>query len=109
MKLTQDCRAGSMFASAHWLCLLSVLFAAGGPIAFSGQMAPPPVAKLPLLTAVQQIHQLTVNQAKLGYPVHLRAVVTYFDDSEPDLFVQDSTGGIWVDLVGTKLTASPGE
>jgi signal transduction histidine kinase/ActR/RegA family two-component response regulator len=28
--------------------------------------------------------------------VHLKAVVTYFEPTSPDLFIQDSTGGIWV-------------
>ncbi|HLY59194.1 MAG TPA: ATP-binding protein [Terriglobia bacterium] len=63
----------------------------------------------PVLTRVDQIRHLTADQAKRGLPVHLRGVVTYFDHSEPDLFIQDSTGGIWVDLVGTDRTASPGE
>ncbi len=61
------------------------------------------------LKTISQIRHLTLNQAKRGLPVHVRAVVTYFEPTEPDLFIQDSTGGIWVDLVGTNLTASFGE
>ncbi len=63
----------------------------------------------PVLTLVEQVRHLKADQAKLGFHVHLRAVVTYFEPSEPDLFIQDSTGGIWVDLVGTQLTASSGD
>jgi PAS domain S-box-containing protein len=109
MKQVHDCGAGGLWAVGWRFCLLPWLSLSCASIAFSGPAAPLPMTRLPLLTAVQQIRHLTINQAKFGYPVHLRAVVTYFDASEPDLFIQDSTGGIWVDLVGTKLTASPGE
>ena len=33
--------------------------------------------------------------------MHLRGVVTYYDTVAPNLFVQDATGGIWVDLRNT--------
>jgi diguanylate cyclase (GGDEF)-like protein len=55
---------------------------------------------LPLLTTVRQAHGMTQQQAKLGYPVHLRAVVTYYDPPNSErhgaLFVKDATGGIYV-------------
>ena len=38
------------------------------------------------------------RRAKKNYEVRLRAVITYCDPEEPDLFVQDSTSGIWVNL-----------
>src|ERR1017187_4634099 len=67
---------------------------------------------LPVLTQVSQIRQLTRQQAARGYPVRIRAVVTYYSPSgpnflgrdtymsaeTPDLFVQDSTAGIWVNV-----------
>jgi diguanylate cyclase (GGDEF)-like protein/PAS domain S-box-containing protein len=37
----------------------------------------------------------------------VRAVVTYYDTAGPNLFVQDGTGGIWVDLRGTNGTEAP--
>ncbi|HLH01843.1 MAG TPA: response regulator [Bryobacteraceae bacterium] len=62
------------------------------------------------LTRVRQILTLSRSEANKGYPVHLRAVVTYygpslvgeFDTTEPgpDLFVHDASGGIWVHLDG---------
>ena len=66
--------------------------------------------RLPVLTHIAQIRQLTPAQAALGYPVHIRAVVTYYSPTgpnflgrdtymsseTPDLFVQDETAGIWV-------------
>ena len=53
---------------------------------------------LPVLTQVSQIRQLTRQQAARGYPVRIRAVVTYSDPAHGDLFVQDSTAGIWVNV-----------
>jgi signal transduction histidine kinase/DNA-binding response OmpR family regulator len=67
---------------------------------------------LPVLTTARQIRSLSLRDAQRGYPVHLTAVVTYYDP-RLDLFVQDSTGGIWVDVqvgVPAGLTAlKPGD
>ncbi|HTQ53704.1 MAG TPA: ATP-binding protein [Bryobacteraceae bacterium] len=49
---------------------------------------------LPVLTRVSQIRNLSLAAAARGYPVHIRAVVTY--TAPGDLFVQDATAGIWV-------------
>ncbi len=51
---------------------------------------------LPTLTRVEQIRKLSADQANRRYPVRLRGVVTYFDRNRPNVFVQDETGGIWV-------------
>jgi PAS domain S-box-containing protein len=51
---------------------------------------------LPLLTRAQQIRTLTPDEANRGYPVRLRAVVTYIDPAEGDFFVQDATAGIFL-------------
>jgi len=61
------------------------------------------------LTDIRSIRHL--KQPVLGdIPVHIRGVVTYYDTIAPNLFVQDSTGGIWVDLRGLKETPpSPGD
>ncbi|MGA2131972.1 MAG: PAS domain-containing sensor histidine kinase [Bryobacteraceae bacterium] len=67
---------------------------------------------LPVLTHIAQIRQLTPAQAARGYRAHIRAVVTYYSPTgpnflgrdtymsaeTPDLFVQDSTAGIWVNV-----------
>src|ERR1035438_7423757 len=50
--------------------------------------------RLPTLTHVIQARKLTEEEAKRKYPVHFRVAVTYSTYS--DLFVQDSTGAIWV-------------
>lgn len=61
------------------------------------------------LTTIQPIRHLKPsNKAEIA--VHLRGVVTYYDTVAPNLFVQDKTGGIWVDLRGSTATPpSPGQ
>ena len=93
------------------------------PIGAQGHQVPRSIHDLPTLTRAVQIHQLTQEQANRGYPIHLRAVVTYFDPDgpdvfaresssdppSPDMFVQDSTAGIWVHTVPFGPSAQPGE
>lgn len=63
----------------------------------------------PEFTTVRQIRQLK-TPPKTPIAVHIHGVVTYFDTVAPNLFVQDATGGVWVDLRGSKLTPpSPGQ
>jgi PAS domain S-box-containing protein len=52
---------------------------------------------LPVLTQLKEVRALTPDQASRGYPVHLRAVVTYYSYQERDLFIQDSSGSLWID------------
>jgi signal transduction histidine kinase/CheY-like chemotaxis protein len=51
-----------------------------------------------LITKASQIRSMTIEQAEQGRPVHLVGVITYYDPDEPDLFIQDSSAGIWVNL-----------
>jgi hypothetical protein len=57
-------------------------------------------ASLPTLTTANAAHSLLSDQAKLGYPVHLHAVVTYYDpDTAPTVgafFACDQSGCICV-------------
>jgi signal transduction histidine kinase/CheY-like chemotaxis protein len=57
-------------------------------------LAQPAQTPLPTLTHIIQARKLTEEQAKKRYPLHFRVVATY--STTADLFVQDSTGGIWV-------------
>ena len=81
--------------------------------AVAGQGRPVNGAGLPpTLTHVSEIRLLTVEQAARGYPVRIRAVVTYYSprgvnflgrntymgSDTPDVFVQDATAGIWVNV-----------
>ena len=66
----------------------------------AAQRAPSATASLPTLTRVAQIRNLTRAEAQRGYPVRVRAVITYYDWRAADLFVQDSTAGTWVNTDG---------
>ncbi len=54
--------------------------------------------ELPLLTEARQILSLGKKDAARGYPIRIRAVVTYADADWRALFVQDSTAGVYVDV-----------
>ncbi len=49
------------------------------------------------LTKVADIHRLSQGEAARSYPVRVRAVVTYFDPEWQLLFVQDDTGGVYIE------------
>ena len=74
-----------------------------------GQQVPPPAPGLAALTTAEQVRELTADQANQGYPVRLRAVVTYTDHFNGDLFVQDATAGIYVNSGKGNLTFQSGE
>lgn len=61
------------------------------------------------LTTVQAVRHLK-QPVPADIPVHLRGVATYYDTVAPNLFVQDATGGIWIDLRGVNSPPpSPGD
>jgi signal transduction histidine kinase/ActR/RegA family two-component response regulator len=57
---------------------------------------------LPTITKAHDAHNLTIEHAAQSYPVHLRAIVTYYDPyndpRRPACFVSDTSGGVYVDL-----------
>jgi diguanylate cyclase (GGDEF)-like protein len=58
------------------------------------------------LTTLRQAHSLSSDEARRGYPVHVRAVVTYYDSHVDSrrlaFFLHDSTGSIYAAvLLGT--------
>jgi len=66
---------------------------------------------LPLLQTVQEVRRLTPEQAARGYPVRLHGMVTCYThrDNPPGLFVQDATGGIYVDVAPGYGPFKPGQ
>ena len=54
------------------------------------------------ITTAKQAHDLSASEAVRGYPIHLRAVVTYYDPAvDPRhiaVFVHDQSGGIFLGL-----------
>jgi PAS domain S-box-containing protein len=91
-------------APRRTLAILALALAAATP-----RVAPADEAAPPALTRVEQLRGLGPDEAKRGGAVRLRAVVTYVDPVGPNLFVQDRTGGVWVDLRGLGDPPRPGE
>lgn len=73
---------------------LGFLFAAEASVA--GQVLPFGTQDLPVLKKATEVRQLSEQEARRGYPVQLRGVVTYYDRDWFLLFVQDSTAGIFI-------------
>lgn len=89
------------------LVALSAVFLALIPIMIP--VAQSQAAVLPTLTTTRAAHQLTLKEAARGYPVHLLAVVTYYDPyidpRHAALFVSEATGGVFVAL--TRIPVIP--
>jgi signal transduction histidine kinase len=62
---------------------------------------------LPELRQIAQIRNLPANEAARGYPVNIRGVLTYADPDSFDLFIQDSSGGIFVAVNREKFESIP--
>ncbi|MGA2248515.1 MAG: ATP-binding protein [Verrucomicrobiota bacterium] len=61
---------------------------------------------LPLLTTVQEVKQMSRDEAKRGYPVRVRGVIT-FVWPQAGFFLQDATWSIDVRLATNALTTEP--
>jgi len=94
--LKPSCPRRSHHSLAHFFCFTLGILAASGALSFADETSPRPSSML--ITKASQIRSMTIEQAKQGRPVHLVGVITYYDPDEPDLFIQDSSAGIWVNL-----------
>ena len=90
--------SGAEPALAGWLLVAAIALSVTGGAA-SAQTPPAQPGALPILTTAQSVHSLPPKEAGRHYPVHLLAVVTYYDPyidpRHGALFVQDSTGAIF--------------
>jgi signal transduction histidine kinase/CheY-like chemotaxis protein len=80
----------------HFFRFAFAILAAMAASAFANETSPRHPTRL--ITKASQIRSMTIAQAKQGSPVRLKGVITYYDPDEPDLFVQDASAGIWVNL-----------
>jgi signal transduction histidine kinase/CheY-like chemotaxis protein len=69
--------------------------------------ADPAAGSRPAITTIAEIRRLPPVEARRGFPVHLRAVVTYWMKPRNFVFVQDSTAGIF--MVNTGVPVGPGQ
>ena len=113
LSITGQCRQ-----SKKWVFLFAVFRA----VTLHGQQSGAATDSLPTLQRVEQIRRLSREEANRGYPVRLQAVVTYYtatgprllpfefySSAQPDMFIQDSTAGIWVHVPPGGPTAIPGQ
>jgi PAS domain S-box-containing protein len=96
------CRDSQGRNQTRIFCLLLVAAILVARVQLTSANEVPPHSSSPLITTAVQIRKMTVQEAQKSYVVRLRGVVTYYDADEPDLFVQDSTSGIWVNLEKAK-------
>jgi PAS domain S-box-containing protein len=61
------------------------------------------------LNKAESVKALSGASAKLGYPVRLHGMVTFFDPDGPILYIQDSSGGILVELGQKGYSLKPGQ
>jgi signal transduction histidine kinase/ActR/RegA family two-component response regulator len=101
-------RALVLHRNGH-LVLITLLGLLVGPADSSGQQLRAERQPLPTLTKAKLVHNLTIEQAARNYPVHLTAVVTYYDTyvdrRRAAFFVADSSGGIFVAMPPAPLHA----
>lgn len=92
------------------LAALLVLICYSSALA-SGLPAVQQANALPTLTTAHQTHSLNSQEAARAYPVHLRAVVTYYNPNGGNgfaaMFVNDGTGSIWVNLPANIFASLP--
>lgn len=62
---------------------------------------------LPVLTTIEQIYQLGLDEAARGYPVRIRGVITSPMESDSAI-IQDSTRGIYLSI-GKPIPLHPGD
>jgi hypothetical protein len=84
--------------SVLWALVLTLLLCSFGR--GFGEPSPSPGSRT--LTSLAQLRGLQTSGSIRPSQIHVQAVVTYYDSVGPNLFVQDATGGIWVDLRGLK-------
>lgn len=109
-----------MKARSWFPCLLCMILGALAAHAQKVQATGPVETPTELRTA-NEVRRLSPEQAQKGIPVHLRGVVTFYDETIYSRFIQDATAGIYlremtnmpalaagqeVDVVGV---TSPGE
>jgi len=93
----------------RYLVFLLLAFSILGSRSAAQQEKGEPPPGLPILTTIREVRELPSEKARLGYPIHLRAVVTYANRRELDLFVQDSTAGIYVNAGQATADFHPGQ
>lgn len=78
-------------------------------VLFSGNIRAADQPPLQELHTAAEVRRLTPEQAARHYPVHIRGVITAFDQSKFARFVQDETAGIYLGDPGNLPALNPGD
>ncbi len=90
------------FASVHaGRALLGIALALGG--------VPLRSEAVKVLTRTTDVRALSAAEAKKGFPVRVRGVVTYLDPTTTGFFIQDQFGGIWITRTPKLPEPAPGD
>jgi PAS domain S-box-containing protein len=106
---TEDVPTETGWRSRHYLVLFLMAFSILTGVSTAKQEKREPAQALATLTTIREVRDLSSERARLGYPVHVRGVVTYADIAQRQLFIMDSSGGIYVDPLGTALQVHSGQ
>ena len=93
--------AGTRFSVC--CCIAGAFYFAGLPFITGAQET-----KEELHTAAQ-VRSLTIREAQQHRPVHLRGVVTFFDQSLFSRFIQDDTSGVYLFDASLPIHLTPGD
>jgi PAS domain S-box-containing protein len=104
-----------------WTAIFLLASAGHSAAAISGNSSRPGGSPK-LLTTLGEVRHLTRDEANRGYPVRVRAVVTFFSEADPfpppnpdagelanNMFVQDATAGNWVQINPDQPKVRPGD
>jgi PAS domain S-box-containing protein len=106
---TEDVPDDAGRRSRHYVALYLIAFSLLASFSAAQQEKGGPSQGLPILQTIREVRELPPEKARLGYPIHVRGVVTYADLTQSQLFIRDSTDGIYVDPLGTTLELHSGQ
>jgi hypothetical protein len=100
---------------SRYCAVVALLFAGlllAGPAVKAEAVTEVP-GKLRTITTAHEVHSLSSKEAERGYPVHLRAVITFYDSKAPNkrkgMTAHDATGSVFLRLdQGFSQMLSPG-
>ena len=98
---------GGSARSSCRMAAAAILMLAGSEL--SGLWRAQAQGALPVLTQAAQIRGLSSREAQRQYPIRLQGVLTYYMPELRLTFFQDSTAGVYVNILGTPPEAHAGD
>jgi signal transduction histidine kinase len=94
--LYSDCIRHAVAPTCEWALAAGLLLGGGGTLA--GAEPTPAVALVPVLTNLLQLRRVVGGEQCVSYPVRLDGVVLWASQTQGDLFLQDDSGAMAVQL-----------